>query len=221
MAKVSIYVVRHGNATFVSGQRDAERRLSVRGRRDAETFAPIMMRYLREQGEQIPLEVRASTFARAMQSGKPLVWRMGMMVWVKFHLFRMHMVREFNYVPDHHLFSMQERDAFKDSYWENCDPNGVADGCESFRDFVQRLRDFIGWTSTQKRLVVIFGHKKFMKGLQWISANPELLLRSVNPDDMLSYYAGYYRSSSIKNFAVLPISVEGRLVNVGEVVTLL
>jgi hypothetical protein len=73
----------------------------------------------------------------------------------------------------------------------------------------------------QQRSTVIFGHEKFIKGLLWLSQNPDLFQRSVNPDDMRAYYQGYYRSSSISNFGVLPLTVEEGKVNVGEVVTLL
>jgi broad specificity phosphatase PhoE len=95
-----------------------------------------------------------------------------------------------------------EREALRDAYWSRCDPlwaNGP--GCESFTDFIGRVRDFEHALSIQeaREPVVVFTHGLIMQALLWLHK-----YSSAKKDRMsMQDFDRFRRRISIPNCAVL------------------
>lgn len=100
-----------------------------------------------------------------------------------------------------------ERKARRDSYWSRSDPLWVdGPGCESFAEFVARVRQFHGTLSIRGAdgTVVVFTHGLVMQSLLWLEQHaPDEITSEVMAD-----FDTFRRTIAVPNCAVLQASAD-------------
>lgn len=149
--------------------------LTALGERQADDFA--------KEWAVRPTAIVSSPFMRAMQTAEPLARRFGMPVETA-------SVQEFTYLSPSKCIgtTAASRRAWVLEYWELSDPDlRDGPGAETFREFVERARDFVvSARSRSSENVVVFCHGQFMQMVRWLQEEPA---RPVNSESMRHFRA--------------------------------
>jgi hypothetical protein len=101
-----------------------------------------------------------------------------------------------------------EREGFRDAYWGRCDPLWAdSAGCESFADFMARVRSFEGALGVRDadETVVVYTHGLIMQALLWLQLHSS---GSTNRAAMQDFDR-FRRSVLVPNCAILRAATNG------------
>lgn len=195
-----IFVVRHAESAANAGGRTGDPAtipITETGARQAQQVANLIAAR--------PALIVVSRYLRTVQTATPLLRRYpGAPVerWP---------VEEFTYLDMAACAgtTYAEREGLRDAYWSRCDPLWAdGHGCESFSDFVSRVRDFEHALSVRKadETVVVFTHGLMMQALLWLQQHSSGETDRVSMQD----FDHLRRSISVPNCAVLRAATSGR-----------
>ena len=194
-----IFIVRHAESAANAGGRTGDPAtipITEIGARQAECAASLI--------STRPAVIVVSRYSRTIQTATALLKRYpGVPVerWP---------VEEFTYLDVAACAgtTYAEREGLRDAYWSRCDPRWAdGPGCESFRDFIGRVRDFEHALSIRKtdETVVVFTHGLMMQALLWLQRHSSGKTDRVSMQD----FDRLRRSISVPNCAVLRAATNG------------
>jgi broad specificity phosphatase PhoE len=195
-----IFIIRHAESASNAGGRTGDPAtipITETGMRQAERAANLI--------SVRPAVIVVSRYSRTVQTAAPLLKRFpGVPVecWP---------VEEFTYLNISACVgtTYAERGRLRDAYWSRCDPLWAdGPGCESFTDFIARVRGFEQALSIREAddIVVVFTHSLIMQALLWLQQNSSGKTDHASMQD----FDGFKRSISVPNCGVLRAATNGR-----------
>jgi broad specificity phosphatase PhoE len=194
-----VFIVRHAESAANAGGRTGDPAtipITETGVRQAERAANLI--------STRPAVIVVSRYSRTVQTAAPLLKRYpGVPVerWP---------VEEFTYLDIAACAGTTygEREGLRDAYWTRCDPLWAdGPGCESFSDFIGRVRDFERALTVREacETVVVFTHGLIMQALLWLQRCSSGKTDRVSMQD----FDRIRRSISVPNCAVLRAAING------------
>lgn len=198
----TVLLVRHGESLSNIGMATKATEhvpLSDKGFRQAEE----VVRQLKAHAA--PDLIVHSPYLRAKQTAEPTI---NAFAYTRFEEWP---VQEFTYLSawrEEHT-NIEQRRPVVDLYWEISDPN-LIDGpdCESFTEFIQRVRDIkqrIRTSGYDK--VVIFSHEQFISAFIWLIQHDTGEITS----EKMREFRAYMKENRIPNGAIRRVRIRNRL----------